>query len=267
MQNHRSVQTVLALTVSATVLFSGAGLAQAAPSGPAAGVAAVKSFEVAKKGKVPNKKEAQKAAAAKVLANDKLNTLKSAAQVEKDLGRVTVALDKATSLTDAHRTTMTAAQAAVLADVQSARQAINAAATRAAVAKQATILRTLRGHALAVGRAVQVVNKADQAVADAAETHAELVAAVGQAQAQGKDLTALTERIDATVPARADATAKLAAAADNLAAGARYATGSAAAKVSQVRDALELVETDIEALTLEVLALLDPVAPSPDAAA
>ncbi|MDP9432977.1 MAG: hypothetical protein M3P91_09790 [Actinomycetota bacterium] len=261
---------MLALTVSATVLFSGAGLAQAAPAGPASGAAsaaAVSSFEVTKKGKVPNRKEQHKAAAAaKVLAKDKQNALRAAVQVEKDLGRVTMALNRATALTEPHRTTMTAGQAAVLADVQVARQAINAATTRAAVAKQSTTLRTLRGHAMGVGRAVQVVDKADDAVVDGAQTHAELLAAVEEAQLQGKDLTALNQRIDATVPALAEATAALVAAADSLAAGARYATGSAASKVSRVRDAHELVGTDIEALTLEVLALLDPVAPSPDAA-
>ncbi len=267
----RSLQTILTLTVGATVLFSGTGLAQAAPSGSASHpVSVAKASAKVDKGKVDKAKakagkvkadKAKAAAEAKALVKDKAAALKAAAQVEKDLGRVTAALSKATNLTEAHRSTLVAAQAAVQADISTARQRIEAATTRAAVSAQSAALRTLRNHVHGVGRAVQVVDKADAAVVEAAQAHAELLAAVEQAQAQGKDLTALTEEIDAAAPALADATAALNAAADLLANNARTATGHTVSKVSQSRDALELVETGIDELTAQVLALLDPQMP------
>lgn len=216
----RSAQTVLALAVGATLMFSGGGVAQAASHAPT-GVPAV---AAAKKADDRTKQtRGGKQGSGKDRVNDKLvshrkNAVKQVDHVGGELDRIT-ALLAADAVTPAHRTGLAAAQSSLAAQVQEFRTRITVATTKRQLQDLGRSVRqTLDKPVADVLKAAKAVVKADTAIAAAKSALADLEAALAEAQTTGTDVSSLQADIATSRAGIAETQDQAGPAADALAA-------------------------------------------------
>ncbi|MDP9496459.1 MAG: hypothetical protein M3P46_02120 [Actinomycetota bacterium] len=264
----RSAQTALALTVGATLMFSGGGVAQAAAHAPTSAPAVAQKADDRTKetrggkqsgGKQSGGKGSGKGSVKDPLAGQRTSASAKAGNADREVRQIGLALAEAEALTSAHRDALGGAQAALATAVTEVRKQIAAATSSKRLQALGRTAQGLKKEAQNVRHVVEAVDPAAAAVVPAQAAAAALADELARAEREETDLTGLQQRIDAARSALAGPLAEAVEVVDGLVAQART-TDEEELESSGLRtlaEALTGPTAEVVAVTGEVRQLVD----------